>query len=188
MVKLQILINPNSNKRIHLIGTKKSPVLVVLNFHSSEHGRLTIILFWFNIEQPLLHSACIMNFVTNSAAYSFYPFSTYCRKTSLICGINEGPTISTIEKYQKHGWSPEFAYTDHELMTNATPSECKKNVRWIGDANCWVHHDTTQEFTPYEESIEWSIQYFRHYMEIADNGEVMAIGYYYPITHREREM
>ena len=45
IVKLQTLINPNSNRRIHLIGTKKSPVLVVLNFHSSEHGRLTIILF-----------------------------------------------------------------------------------------------------------------------------------------------
>jgi hypothetical protein len=73
-------------------------------------------------------------------------------------------------------------------MTNSTPSECKKNIRRIGDANCWVHHDTTQEFTPHEESIEWSIQYFRDYMEIADNGEVMAIGYYYPITHREREM
>ena len=45
MVKLQTLINPNSNKKIHLIGTKKSPVLAVLNFHSSKHSCLTIILF-----------------------------------------------------------------------------------------------------------------------------------------------
>ena len=45
MVKLQTLIKPNSNKKIHLIGTKKSPVLAVLNFHSSKHNCLTIILF-----------------------------------------------------------------------------------------------------------------------------------------------
>ena len=36
--------------------------------------------------------------------------------------------MSTIEKYQEHGWSPEFAYTDLELTTNATASECKRNM------------------------------------------------------------
>ena len=109
-----------------------------------------------------------MNFVTNSSAYSLYPFSTFCRKTSLICGLNKAPT-SSIEKYQQHGWDPEFAYADHELMTNATPSECKKNIRRIGDANCWVHHDTTQKNTTYEESVEWCIRYSRDYMEITDD-------------------
>jgi len=163
--KFQTLVQPISKKKIQLIRTEKSPVLAILNFHST----------------------CIMNFITNSTAYSLYPFSTYCRKTSLVCGTNKTPTMTTIEKYEKHGWSPEFAYTDEELMTNATASECKKNIRRIGDTNCWVHHDTTQKFATYEESIEWMIQYHRDYMEITDDGEVITAGFYYPVTHIERE-
>ncbi len=127
-----------------------------------------------------------MNFITNSAAYSLYPFSTYCRKTSVICGIDETPTITTVEKYQKRGWSPEFAYTDDELMTNITPSECKKNVRRIGDANCWVHHDTTKKFAACGENIEWHIHYSRDYIEITDDGEIITAGFYYPVTRINR--
>ena len=44
IVKFQTFINPNSNRRIHLIGTKKSPVLAILNFHSSKHDQISIIL------------------------------------------------------------------------------------------------------------------------------------------------
>ena len=128
-----------------------------------------------------------MNFVTNSSAYSLYPFSTFCHKTSLICRLNKAPT-SSIEKYQQHGWDPEFAYADHKLMTNTTLSECKKNIQRIGDTNCWVHHDTTQKNTTYEESVEWCIQYSRDYMEITDNGEVIVAGFYYPIIHIEWEL
>ena len=59
-----------------------------------------------------------MNFITSSTAYSLYPFSTYCHKTSLVCGGDESSVMTAIEKYGRLGWSPEFAYTDDELMTN----------------------------------------------------------------------
>ena len=45
IVKLQTFIKPNLNKRIHLIGTRESPVLAILNFHSSKHNHITIIIF-----------------------------------------------------------------------------------------------------------------------------------------------
>ena len=117
-----------------------------------------------------------MNFITSSTAYSLYPFSTYCHKTSLVCGGDESSVMTAIEKYGRLGWSPEFAYTDYELMTNVG---IQKKICHIGDGNCWVHHNTTQRFTTYEENTKWHIQYQRDYLEVTDDGEVIIAGYYY---------
>lgn len=126
-----------------------------------------------------------MNIITSSSAYCFYPFSTICQQSTLVCGPITSPATAAVNKYETRGWSPVYAYNADEICSAETPSECKMNRRRVGDASCWVqyHNGNSDIFAPNGEDIQWHIKYVKETMAMApDEEENMFPGFYYALT------
>jgi hypothetical protein len=101
-----------------------------------------------------------MNFITSGSAYCLYPFSTVCRRCTLVCGAISSPAASAVKKYESRGWSPIYAYNADELSSEETPSEFKMNSRRVGDSFCWVQYRMNSDvFLRLGEDIHWHIKF-----------------------------
>ncbi|KAH7867648.1 uncharacterized protein C8R40DRAFT_1064344, partial [Lentinula edodes] len=105
--------------KIQLIGTRIIPEAVVLEFHST----------------------CIMNILTQKAAYALFPYITFKQQATLLVNA-KGELLrkykSTRKKYKHHGFKVERLpdieqiVGKHRELGFATP-------QWIGDSKIWKH-------------------------------------------------
>lgn len=81
--------------------------------------------------------ACVMNFITDSKAYSLYPYNTLCEKKTLVCGPTTTKIVDALKKYEDRGWTVLMNMTIDGLILNPT-SEINTKYRRTDDAFCWT--------------------------------------------------
>ena len=83
-----------SERIVQLINTVREPIFAVLQFHSSTSE--TVVPMIFND----ISTACVMNIVMHTRAYSLYPFSALCAKSTLVCGPTTNKIVGSLQKYE----------------------------------------------------------------------------------------
>ncbi|KAH7877449.1 uncharacterized protein C8R40DRAFT_1040167, partial [Lentinula edodes] len=105
--------------RIQLVATKIIPEAVILQFHST----------------------CVMNIITQRAAYSLFPNTTFNDNATLVVNSRGG----LLRKYD----APLMKYNHRGFQVEVKPSldrtiGCRQELsfatpRWIGDGRTWIH-------------------------------------------------
>ncbi|KAK1227342.1 hypothetical protein PQX77_009664 [Marasmius sp. AFHP31] len=116
--------------KVQLIAAKRSPMEIILNFHST----------------------VVMNVISHSRAYSLYPEATFRKSLSLICYQCDGAKSTVpIQKYIRRGWRMinydgiEYVPSTSALQPGeALPGDHEKifrhaQMRHLGDAYCWTY-------------------------------------------------
>jgi hypothetical protein len=82
---------------------------------------------------------------------------------------------AALQKYERRGWDIVYAYNSDQLTSNHTPSECKVNIRRVGDSFCWVHRYSNGGGT-LNENICWHLKYSLY--DNADEGDTLGGNYF----------
>ncbi len=116
--------------QVQLITSKKSPMEVILSFHSSKcfTSRVSLIIV-LNIV-----AATPMNIISHSHAYSLFPKATFDQKRALIITTSGSGQEVGRGKYRDRGWK-FFEYPSAFEVTDSE-SEFQAGLRWVGDRKC----------------------------------------------------
>ncbi|PBK75288.1 hypothetical protein ARMSODRAFT_514758 [Armillaria solidipes] len=98
--------------QVQLITSKKSPMEVILSFHST----------------------IPMNIISHSYAYSLFPKATFDQKRALIITTSGSGQEVGRGKYRDRGWKL-FEYPSAFEVTDSE-SEFQAGLRWVGDRKC----------------------------------------------------
>ncbi|PBK97197.1 hypothetical protein ARMGADRAFT_1009255 [Armillaria gallica] len=98
--------------QVQLITSKKSPMEVILSFHSTTP----------------------MNIISHSHAYSLFPKATFDQKRALIITTSGSGQEVGRGKYRDRGWKL-FQYPSAFEVTDSE-SEFQAALRWVGDRKC----------------------------------------------------
>lgn len=136
------------DQKIQLITAVNDPVEVILAFHSSEFDES-----FSNIRTLTLriYTACVMNFITHSHAFSLYPRATFVEHRSLVCPTIGSDATAAKAKYQERGWNM-VNLTAEEARSPSSDFRHRHSPRWIGDSSCWtitlppLSHPVTEKF------------------------------------------
>ncbi|KAF9063036.1 hypothetical protein BDP27DRAFT_1335695 [Rhodocollybia butyracea] len=113
---------------------------------ASDERKVQIITYKTNVLQVILgfHSTCVMNAISYTHAYSFYPYATFVERCSVavprhswrISNSDRNSILRAFEKYAERGWRTEVLPT----KTNALRyrSEFRDTARTVGDSACWT--------------------------------------------------
>lgn len=110
-----------------------------------------------------------MNVMTHTRAYSLYPFSTLCDKTTLVCGPTTNKIVGALKKYEERGWTTINNMSIDKFMNRN--SECSTRYRRIGDQLCWsrrlvpLNQAWLKEEVKFGSGFKWGIHFqkFRQY-------------------------
>ncbi|THU84246.1 hypothetical protein K435DRAFT_733452 [Dendrothele bispora CBS 962.96] len=102
-------------KRVQVVACCQTPLKVILNFHST----------------------CVMNVISHSYAYSFYPHETFEERVSVCVRLEANGRFSdACNKYARRGWSiVSMPSAKAYLRPN---SEFRSRHRFVGDSGCWT--------------------------------------------------
>ncbi|CAL1699944.1 unnamed protein product [Somion occarium] len=102
------------NLKVQLIVAAKSPMEIILNFHST----------------------CVMNVISFENAYSLYPKATFEARSSLVCATDGPKQEPAMEKYKERGWTMVKQTSVAELkdLFHFKRASC----RYMGDKYCWT--------------------------------------------------
>ncbi|THU97436.1 hypothetical protein K435DRAFT_965519 [Dendrothele bispora CBS 962.96] len=105
-------------KRIQISTCLKTPMAVILNFHST----------------------CVMNIISHSHAYSFYPYETFEEGVEISIfaqwQLERDNHCATCEKYTGKGWR---MISKPSAKAYFRPnSEFRNDARFVGDSGCWT--------------------------------------------------
>ncbi|TFK65654.1 hypothetical protein BDN72DRAFT_735553, partial [Pluteus cervinus] len=83
---------------------------------------------------------CVMNFVTETTAYSLYPWATFVEKRALAFGDAKKST-KLRRKYASRGWNI-LEFVDQDIQSNKNSDfyiDIKYGTkRYVGDDHCWI--------------------------------------------------
>lgn len=82
-------------------------------------------------------TACVMNFITYSAAYSLFARSTFEDRRSLIMETSDGHSVPR-QKYRERGWRMVYGRSKDLSSPNHTPSAFGAMERYVGDRYTWT--------------------------------------------------
>lgn len=120
------------DKKIQLITSKKSPLDIILLFHSSASNK-TIVISTLTTEV-----ACVMNVLTHQHVYALFPRATLIDRVTLAintAGEGERWDIAR-QKYAKRGW--RVVDLGHEDLALEESADFQCVPRWIGDSKTWT--------------------------------------------------
>ena len=116
-----------------------------------------------------------MNFITHTRAYSLYPYSTHCDKSTMVCGPTTSKILHALKKYEERRWMM-INNLSINMMFLHPKSEWNTKYRRIGDQYCWsrqinpVNYGWLKNEFSLGSWFKWGIRFckFPHYGDVLE--------------------
>ncbi|CCL99903.1 uncharacterized protein FIBRA_01928 [Fibroporia radiculosa] len=108
-----IRASPGQNRKVQLIVARRTPMKIVLAFHST----------------------CVMNVIAYDKAFALYPRATFEERKALIRSRAGRRQQSAIGKYATRGW--EMVSELPAMQRSASNPTFRLGQRWIADGDSW---------------------------------------------------
>ena len=130
---------PGDILKVQIIVAHRSPMEIILNFHSSQSCLYTLSYWCIKLTVLTVLVAVVMNVIAYDRAYCLYPRATFEARLSLYLKTVEPRDVQVIEKYRARGW--DFVHDWPTLNPSTTmpydPTIVPMQPRWIGDKHTW---------------------------------------------------